>query len=176
MRPAGVRRALHHGHAATSIALIATGWLIGDADLRGRLLGGFGRELLDAHLGLGVAFGVVPALALAAAPRFLLRDLRLRLGPPGPRWAWRKVHLVGSLALAMALGASGVGLWLDLGLETRALDRLLEIHVACTWILALSVPVHLVAVRRRLAARLGWGDAPDDPAGLHVDADGRPVE
>jgi hypothetical protein len=167
-----VRRALHHGYAATALALVATGWLIGTPEARGLLLGGFGRELLDAHLVLGVVLLALPLAALGLAGRPLLSDLRRRLGPPDPPWVWRKVSLASTLVLGLLLIVSGFLLWLASGLPVGTYDAVLEVHVVCTWILALLVPVHIVAARRRIAAR--WaelrGSAP--PVVLHEDAEG----
>jgi hypothetical protein len=172
--PGPVRRALHHVHAATALGLAATGWLVGSPELRARIVGGFGRELLDLHVALGLAFLAAPAAALLLAGRALVADARRRLGPPDPPWAWRKVHLASTLVLAALLGASGLVLWRDPGLPPAALDASLAVHEVSTWVLVLALPVHLVAARRRIAER--WrarGRAA--PAPLHEDADGRPL-
>ena len=174
------RQALHGAHALTAVVLILTGWLIGYPDLRGRLLGGFGRELLDVHLWAGWAFLLAPLVALALARGALLGDLGRRssgLGP-GPAWTWPRLHLIASLAVSVLLGASGLVLWIGVDLEARWLDLALWFHEVCTWILAVSIPVHLVAARRRMVAVFrSWLGRDEDPeAFLHVDADGRPVE
>lgn len=173
MTPAAVRSALHHGYAATALALAATGWLIGDPEARGRLLGGFGRELLDAHLALGLALVALPLAALGLAGRPLLAELRRRLGPPDPPWAWRKAHLATTLLLGSLLGVSGFVLWLFSDLPLRTYDAVLAVHQVCTWILVLLLPVHLVAARRRIAARWAELCGSGPPMVLHEDADGR---
>ena len=48
--PILVRHALHHVYAATAIVLMITGVFLTLPDLRARLIGGYGREILDLHL------------------------------------------------------------------------------------------------------------------------------
>ncbi|MDH3214186.1 MAG: cytochrome b/b6 domain-containing protein [Myxococcales bacterium] len=153
MTPGAVRRALHAAHSLTSVLLIATGLLLWDPDLRARLVGGYGRQVLDGHLWIGWVFLAAPIVAVVVAARPILRDLARRLGPPDPPFAWRKVHIVASLAMTFLLGASGLVLWVDLDLPIAALDAALEVHLAATWLLTASIPVHLVVARRQIVAR-----------------------
>jgi hypothetical protein len=104
-----------------------------------------------------------PVVAGAVAGRPLLRDLARRLGPPDPPLAWRKIHIVASLAMTIVLGASGGVLWIGVDLPPSVLDGALEAHVAATWLLAVSIPVHLAIAWRKLVARTGeiLGLAPD---------------
>ena len=155
MTPGSVRRALHAAHALTSLLLIATGLLLGYPDLRSALVGGYGRQILDGHLWISWVFLGAPVVAGAVAGRPLLRDLARRLGPPDPPLVWRKIHIVASLAMTILLGASGGVLWLDLDLPLPALDAALDLHVAATWLLAASIPVHLVLAWRKIVARTG---------------------
>ena len=78
MTPGAVRRALHAAHALTSVLLIATGLLLWDPDLRARFVGGYGREILEAHLWVGALLLGAPILAGLLAGRVLLRDLLRR--------------------------------------------------------------------------------------------------
>jgi hypothetical protein len=169
--PWRVRRALHHAYAAVTLLLLATGFLICAPEARGRLLGGFGREILDLHLALGVIMVVLPLAALALAGRFLLGELRRRLGPPDPPWTFRKLHLAVTVVLGISLAASGLLLWLVPGLPLRAYDGVSLVHKGSTWAFALLLPVHLVAARRRMGARLRALSGSEPPV-LHEDAEG----
>lgn len=167
MNAGAVRRALHASHAATALALLATGTLLGAPDLRARILGGYGREIAEWHDIAAWGFLAAPVLALALAGRPLALDARTRLGPPDGV-TWRKLHLVLTLALTALLAASGAVLWA--GADTPALvyDGALELHVAASWALALTLPVHLAAARHKLAARVrerlrGGPGMPFDP-------------
>jgi cytochrome b subunit of formate dehydrogenase len=154
MTPGAVRRALHAVHAITSVLLIATGLLLWDPDLRALLVGGYGRQILDGHVWIGWGFLGAPALAAVLAARPLLRDLGRRLGPPDPPLAWRKVHIVATLAMTLVLGASGVVLWADVDLSLAALDATRDAHVAASWLLTASIPVHVVVAWRPMVGRV----------------------
>ena len=173
MTPSTVRRSLHLGHALTSILLIATGLLISYPDLRGSLVGGYGREILDWHLWVGWVFMALPLLALAVAARPVLRDLRRRLGPPDPVFAWRKIHIVATLVLTFLVSLSGVVLWVDWKLPLALIDAMLEIHVITTWTLLFSIPVHVVLAWRKTVARVRemLGIDPVPGSGLSGDDD-----
>jgi cytochrome b subunit of formate dehydrogenase len=153
MTPGAVRRIFHATHAAASLLLIATGLLLWDADLRARLIGGYGRQILETHLWLGSGLLVAPVLAGLVAGGPLLRDLARRLGPPDPPFAWVKVHIVGSLVMTLLLGGSGLLLWADLDLSPAVLDLATAVHLALTWLLAASIPIHLVLARRKIVLR-----------------------
>lgn len=148
-----VRRGLHGAHAAAAVVLLATGVLLGVPDLRARLLGGYGREVAAGHDVGAYVFLAAPLLAFLLAARPLVRDLRRRLGPPdGP--SWRKLHIVLSVALSACLSASGLVLWAGAAAPAIVYDGALEAHVAAAWALGVALPLHLVAARRKLAARL----------------------
>ena len=175
MRVGVVRRGLHHVHAVATLLLLASGWLVADADLRARLVGGYGREILQAHVWIGWALLAAPILALALAQRPLLRDVMRRLGPPDPVWTWRKVHLVGAAVLWALLIGTGVILWADVDLSRRGLDAALEIHVAATWAVVISIPLHLALARGKIAARTGELLGGQPPS-VHADQEGNPVD
>ena len=147
-----VRRSLHAAHAAVSLLLLATGLLLGSPDLRARLLGGYGREVAEWHDFGAMAFLAAPAFALLLAARPLATDLRARLGPPDGL-TWRKLHIGLTLALSALLSASGVVLWVAAALPTSAYDRALSVHLAAAWGLAVTLPLHLFAARRKIAGR-----------------------
>jgi len=144
------RRLLHVAHAATTLALLATGFLIEWPDLRARVVGGYGRQLADIHVWIGWAFAAAPLLAVAAAARPLIADLAQRLGPPDPL-TWKKAHVLLTLAAGVLLTATGVVLWWPGDVPVALQDASLEIHIVATWVLALSLPVHLVEARRKMA-------------------------
>lgn len=151
---------LHFAHAVTMLVLLATGLLIEFPEARARVLGGYGRELLQIHDWTGVVFAIAPLLALFLAGRPLLADVRKRLVAPRiARWArpqvWRASHVAASLLLSVLLVATGFLLWLDLGLPIAALDAMLTIHITATWLLFGLLPIHIVAARHRIAAALG---------------------
>jgi cytochrome b subunit of formate dehydrogenase len=158
---------MHAAHAATSVLLIATGMLMQWPDLRSRLVGGYGLQIARLHDWLGAAFIAAPLLALGLAARPLARDLGRRLGPPDPI-GWRKIHIVASVVVSVLLAVSGALLWLG-GLPLAFEDAALEVHSALTWVLAASIPVHLFAARRKIAAatavllRLRPADEPPFP-------------
>ena len=143
------RQGIHVFHAATSLALLATGFLIQSPELRSYVTGGYGLEILRAHTWLGFAFILGPALALLAFMRPLLADLGRRLRPLDPV-SWRKIHTVLSLFLSTLLGGTGLALWPPLDLDAQWLDVTLEVHVVVTWLFLASILVHLVAARRKI--------------------------
>ncbi len=153
MTPGTVRRALHFVVALTALVLIVTGIPLWDPDLRARLLGGYGREILEVHLWFGWVFVVAPLLAAFAAARPLLRDMARRFGPPDPPYAWRKVHILSTLVLTFLLSASGVLLWSDLEMPLVLLDAGSEVHLIATWVLLGLIPVHILFSRRKIVAR-----------------------
>lgn len=148
MSPVGVRRALHGAHSLTTLVLLVTGFLIELPDLRAWAIGGYGRELATIHNWIGLAFIAAPALALAAAGP-LLRDLRQRM-QLHRALSWTGIHAQVTALSTLLLSISGLLLWADLQLPLWALDASLEVHIALTWLLAASLPVHLFMARHRL--------------------------
>jgi len=144
-----VRRLLHTVHAVTSLLLIGTGVLIHWPELRLEVLGGYGLALASLHEWTGLVFIVAPLLSLGLVARPLVRDLGARLGPPDPP-SWRKLHIVLTLLLSAVLTVSGVALWLQAHLPARLADLALDAHVWMSWALAISIPLHLVAARRKI--------------------------
>jgi cytochrome b subunit of formate dehydrogenase len=153
MSPLTTRRLLHAVHGVTTLVLLATGFLIQWPDLRARLVGGYGRELADVHVWMGWAFVAAPVLALPLAARPLLADLRRRLHRQEPL-SWRKAHVAITLAACAVLTLSGIALWVPLSLPVGLLDASVEAHVWATWAVTLSLPVHLVVARRKIAERV----------------------
>jgi cytochrome b subunit of formate dehydrogenase len=154
MSPVWLRRALHAVHVVTSLVLLASGLLLEFPDLRARVVGGYGREIARVHNWLGLAFVVAPALALAIAPRPLVRDLRLRLSLP-EGLTWPGLHMLLTLVFSLLLAVSGFFLWVDWDLPLTVLDAMLEVHIVVTWLLVASILAHLFAARRESAARVG---------------------
>jgi cytochrome b subunit of formate dehydrogenase len=152
MTATATRRLLHTAHTITSLALLATGLLIEWPDLRARVVGGYGRQLAEIHLWFGWVFVGAPVLALAVAARPLYANVAERLGPPDPI-TWRKVHIVITLAASVLLTVTGFLLWWSGDLPLALEDASLEIHIWMTWVLALSLPVHLFEARRKIAER-----------------------
>ena len=147
-----IRRAFHHLYTLAALLLIATGLLLAEPDLRARLVGGYGREILDLHIWVGVGFVAVPALALLLAARPLWRDLRRRLGPPDGV-TWRKVHTVFTLAAGAALGLTGLLLWLVPEMPLAAVDTLLTVHEWTMWPVIAALVAHVVVAWRKTVAR-----------------------
>ena len=152
MNPAFIRRALHLVYALAVLVKVVSGLLLTEPDLRARLVGGYGREIMEIHLWSGWVFLGAPLLALALAARPLLRDLRRRLGPPGGI-TWRKIHIVVTLSLGISLSVSGVLLWLDLGLPLAFSDLMLDVHDLLIWAVIAVLSAHLVAARRKILRR-----------------------
>ncbi|MDB4433435.1 cytochrome b/b6 domain-containing protein [bacterium] len=162
MNPAAIRRWLHHLFAVLSVVLLASGLLLTLPDLRAKLVGGYGRQILDIHIWLGWAYLALPALALAAAARALLRDLSRRLRKPVAT-TWSRIYILFSLASGVLFAVTGVLLWLDPGLSRAAVDALVELHEVFSWALLAVIPAHLLAARRGIAAGtlkiLRWGQS-----------------
>lgn len=159
-----VRRTLHVAHAVAALALLASGVLLGSPDLRARLVGGYGREVAAWHDLGAYAFLAAPVLALALAARPLVVDLRTRLGPP-EGLTWRKLHIALTLALSGLLSGSGLALWAGDEVPGAVYDGALELHVGAAWVLGAALLLHLVAARRKLAARVReiLRGRPEDP-------------
>ena len=161
MTPVTKRRLLHAAHGVTVVALLATGFLIQWPDLRAKLVGGYGRELAEFHLWFGWAFAAAPLLVVGAAGA-VYADLRRRLGPPDPI-TWRKLHIVTTGVTGVLLTVSGIILWAFHELPLIVQDVSLEIHIWATWVVAASLPVHLVVARREIVERvrrLGGAEPP----------------
>jgi hypothetical protein len=147
-----IRWALHLVFAGSVLVKVASGLLLTEPDLRARLLGGYGREIMDVHLWSGWVFLGAPLLALVFAARPLLRDLQWRLGRPDG-FTWRKLHLIVTIGLGIVLSVTGVLLWVDLGLPLAFGDLMLEVHDVLIWVVIAVLAVHLFAARRRLLVR-----------------------
>jgi hypothetical protein len=152
MSPARIRFALHLSFALAVLVKLASGLLLTEPDLRAKLVGGYGREIMDIHLWSGWVFLGAPLLALALAARPLLRDLRRRLERPGGI-TWRKTHIVVTLSAGIILSLTGVLLWLDLGLPLTFADLILELHDVLIWLVIAVLSAHLVAARRKILLR-----------------------
>jgi cytochrome b subunit of formate dehydrogenase len=152
MSPVRIRRALHLIYALAVLVKVVSGLLLTEPDLRAKLVGGYGREIMDIHLWSGWVFLGAPLLALALAARPLLGDLKRRLGPPGGI-TWRKIHTCVTLSLGIILSLTGVLLWLDLGLPLAFADLMLEVHDLLIWVVIAALSAHLVAARRKILRR-----------------------
>lgn len=163
---ATVRRLLHAIHALAVLLLLVTGVLLFFPELRGAAIGGYGQSILDLHLWGGAAFGLAPLAAAGLMAGALAEDVRRRLGPPDP-WRWRKSHIVISLAASAGLVVSGIAIWFDDALPRVMGEPMHWIHDALTVVLAVALPVHLVASRRKIVSRvrewLGLAPPPPEP-------------
>jgi hypothetical protein len=116
------------------------------------------------HEWTALAFIIAPLLSLGLAARPLIRDLGARLGPPDPP-DWRKLHIILTLALSALLSLSGVALWQQEHLPGRVADLALDGHIWTSWLIAISIPIHLFAARRKIAdivaVRLGLRPPPE---------------
>ena len=172
MSGARARRLLHGVHVVTTVGLVATGVLIAWPDLRARLVGGYGRELGEIHVWLGWAFLAAPGLALAAAARPLLADLRGRFAAQDP-WRWRRAHVALTLGGGGVLGVTGVAAWAIEHLPVSLVDASLVLHSWVTWLVVAALPVHLVMARRKIAGRVReWLGAEPPPLFDFADDDG----
>ena len=152
MTPARIRWALHCIYALAVLLKVATGLLLTEPDLRAKLLGGYGREIMEVHMWSSWFFLGAPLLALVLAARPLLWDLRWRLRRPGGI-TWQKIHVVVTLSAGVILSLTGVLLWLDLGLPHAYTDPMLEVHDALIWVVIAALSAHLVAARRKILLR-----------------------
>lgn len=154
MQPSSVtvRHTLHHVYAFSAILLMLTGLLLTLPDLRARLIGGYGREILDVHLWAGWIFLAAPLLALALAWRLLLAHLRERWSARPGLW-WRRIHLASVLGAGLGLGGSGVVLWWDPGLPRSAADMVADTHEILSWFVIFELGAHLIAARRKIVER-----------------------
>lgn len=148
--PVLVRHVLHHLNAATAIVLMVTGVFLTLPDLRARVIGGYGREILDLHLWVGWVFLATPPVALLLARRDLLVALRERLSEGR---AWRRFHMASVLIAGFVLGLTGVILWLDLELSRVLADLVSNSHELLSWFVIAELGVHVVAVRRKTFER-----------------------
>ena len=147
-----IRWTLHLIYAFAVLVKVASGLLLTEPDLRAKLVGGYGREIMDIHLWSGWVFLGAPLLALVLAARPLLRDLRRRLGRPDGI-TWRKIHIVVTLSVGIIPSLTGVLLWLDLGLPRAYTDMTLEVHDVLIWVVIAALSAHLVAARRKILVR-----------------------
>lgn len=149
-RPALVRHALHHVYAATAIVLMITGVFLTLPDLRARMIGGYGREILDLHLWAGWLLLAAPPLALLLGRRDLLAALRERLTDGR---AWRRFHMASVLIAGFVLAATGIALWLDLELSRALADLVSNTHELLSWFVIAELGAHVVVARRKTFER-----------------------
>ena len=148
--PVVVRHALHHIYAATAIVLMITGVFLTLPDLRGRVIGGYGREILDLHLWVGWLFLATPPIAVVLGRSDLLAALRERLSEGH---AWRRFHMASVLIAGFVLGTTGIVLWLDLELSRTLADLVSNLHQWLSWFVIAELGVHVVAARRKTFER-----------------------
>lgn len=168
-----VRRALHATHAVATLLLLGTGLLLEFPELRARFVGGYGTRIVTIHLWAGAAFAGIPLLALAISYRGLLEDLRRRLGPPDP-WGFRKSHIVVSLGAGFLLSLTGLILWRDTLFPVSVGDGSRWIHLALTVVIAVEIPVHLFAARRKIRQRVREWLGREEPPDSFFDFDSDP--
>ena len=150
--PVTARHALHHLYAAAAITLMTTGVFLTLPDLRARLIGGYGRQILEIHLWAGWLYLAAPPVALGLAPRGLLAALSERLGRSDGR-TWRRFHMASVLVGGFLLGTTGVILWWDPKLPGAVGDLVSNIHEIMSWFVIAELGVHLVASRRKTFER-----------------------
>lgn len=145
------RRALHAFHALGTLALLGTGLLIQWPELRSWVVGGYGREIVRAHLWIAWSYLAVPALLLVVtAP--LRAELARRLGR-SERRGWAAAHLLFTLLTGALLTLSGIALLLDDWLPLRGWYAARGLHSWATWAVTASLPLHLAMAWRARAAR-----------------------
>ena len=152
MTPPRIRFALHLVYALAVLVKVASGLLLTEPDLRAKLVGGYGREIMEIHMWSSWFFLGAPLLALALAARPLLRDLRRRLARPNGI-TWSKLHIVVTLSAGIILSLTGVLLWVDLELPHAFVDPMIELHDLLIWVVIAALSVHLVAARRKILLR-----------------------
>ena len=145
-----VRHALHHTYAITAIVLMITGVFLTLPDVRGRLLGGYGRETLQVHLWAGWVFLAVPPLALLLARSGLVAALRERLTEGR---LWHRFHMASVLIAGFLLGLTGVVLWLDIELSRTLSDLTSNVHEWLSWFVIAELGVHVVVAWRKTYER-----------------------
>jgi cytochrome b subunit of formate dehydrogenase len=148
--PVLVRHALHHVYAAVAIVLMVTGVFLTLPDLRARVIGGYGREILDIHLWVGWVFLATPPVALLLGRRDLLAALRERLSEGR---AWRRAHMASVVIAGFLLGLTGIVLWLDLELSRTLADLVSNVHEWLSWFVIAELCVHVVVAWRKTYER-----------------------
>lgn len=156
MNPATVRRALHATHALATLALLGSGLLLEFPELRARSVGGYGRRIVEIHLWAGASFAGLPLVALALSHRELLAELRGRLGAPALK-TWRKGNMAVFLLASILLALTGLVLWRDGWFPLVVGDVSRWLHGALTIVVAVSLSIHVVTVRKKLLMRAYGG-------------------
>lgn len=156
MSPATVRHALHATHAVATLALLGTGLLLEFPELRARSVGGYGRRIVEIHLWAGAAYAALPLAALALPHRELFAELRGRLGPPA-LGSWRKGNMAALLLASILLALTGLILWRDGWFPLVVGDVSRSLHVALTIVVVVALPIHVLAVRKKLGVRARKG-------------------
>jgi cytochrome b subunit of formate dehydrogenase len=139
--PALVRHALHHVYAIAAIVLMVTGVFLTLPDLRGQVIGGYGRETLQVHLWAGWVFLAAPPLALLLGRGPLVATMRERLTEGR---IWRRFHMASVLIAGFLLGLTGIVLWLDLELSRTLIDLASNVHEWLSWFVIAELCVHVV--------------------------------
>jgi cytochrome b561 len=145
-----VRHALHHVYATSAIVLMGTGVFLTLPDLRGRLLGGYGRETLEVHLWAGWVFLIAPPLAIVLGRGALLTAMRERLTEGS---FWRRFHMASVLIAGFVLGITGIFLWLDVELSRTLADLCSNTHEWLSWFVIVELFVHVAAAWRKTVER-----------------------
>ena len=146
------RRSLHALNAVLFLLLLGTGLLFQFPDWRGTLVGGYGMLLQDLHRWGGVAFAVVPALALAWVGSVLWRDAWKRASRPKGK-NLRRGNLWAALAGGVGFTGTGAILWWSPQGMPLLVDASLWLHQVLTYIALAILVAHLIWIRRLILAK-----------------------
>lgn len=149
-RPA--RKSLHALNAVLFLLLLATGLLFQFPEWRGAILGGYGMLLQDLHRWGGVAFAVVPALALAWVGSTLWRDAWKRASRPKGK-NLRRGNLWAALAGGAGFTGTGAILWWGPRGMPVLVDASLWLHQVLTYAALAILVAHLFWIRRLIWAK-----------------------
>jgi len=148
--PVLVRHLLHHVYAATAIVLMVTGVFLTLPDLRGQVIGGYGRETLRVHLWAAWLFLAAPPVALLLGRGALIAAMRERLTEGR---LWRRFHMASVLIAGFLLGLTGIVLWIDLELPRLFADLVSNVHEWLSWFVIAELCVHVVLAFRKTLER-----------------------
>lgn len=153
-KPGLTWRASHIAHAATFLALLATGLLLFSPTLRAQLTGGYALQVRSIHCWVGVAFAVATVPFLRPV-LWAWRSRACSGVTSNALWRWRHAHLLFTVAAGVTFTASGLLLWQQDRFALALADPSAWVHLWLTYLAAGVLTLHLaiatVAPRVRAA-------------------------
>lgn len=149
----------HAYYSLVVIVLIATGLPIQLPDLRAQIFGGYGRLLAAVHEWAGIVMLALPCAAFALHPSRVVETVRIR-SYRRESLRFHAINLWFTIASGVVFIATGFVLWFQDRLPDRLVDISMELHLLFSYVLYVSIPIHVFTARHRIVhVVLAWWHA-----------------